>query len=103
MTKENFRAYQRKPKHLKHAARVLIMKLLTLLKLLTVQPDGETYYCWKNLLAHITEITARPSTYVQRCRNLWQYFLDLSKIYITEIRKESFLVGKTEATTGGLL
>ena len=64
------------------------MKLLTLLKLLTVQPDGETYYCWKNLLAHITEITAFLQ-HVQRCRNLW-HFLDLSKIYITEIEKKAF-------------
>ena len=35
----------------------------------------------------MTEITA---TYVYLCRNLWQYFLILSKIYITKKSKEKF-------------
>ena len=39
----------------------------------------------KIFLAHMNEITA---IYVYLCWNLWQYLLSLSKIYITEIRKE---------------
>ena len=33
--------------------------------------------------------------YVQLYRNLWKYFLSLSKIHVTVITKETFPVGKT--------
>ena len=44
-----------------------------------------------DLPTHMTEITA---IYVLFCRNLWKYFLNLSKINITEIRREKFPAGK---------
>ena len=39
-------------------------------------------------------MSAITATYMSLCQNLWQHFLSLCKIYITNIRKERFPPGK---------